>query len=180
MRPADQYPYGTAAASVASYEKMATNMVALRAILGDEVFQSSYRTYGLRWLGKHPTQYDFFNNFNSLSGKDLSWFWRTWWYETWTLDQAIGTVTPTLVGDSLRVTVDDRGLAPMPIRLAITRADGKVEHRSYAVDIWLTGVRHSTITLEGGSTITHLEIDPDHVFPDIDRSNNAWTRGAPM
>jgi hypothetical protein len=178
MRPADQYPYGTAAASVASYGKMATNMVALRAILGDEVFQSSYRTYGLRWLGKHPTQYDFFNNFNSLSGKDLSWFWRTWWYETWTLDQAIGTVTPTLVGDSLRVTVDDRGLAPMPIRLAITRADGKVEHRSYAVDIWLTGVRHSTITLEGGSTITHLEIDPDQVFPDVDRSNNAWTRGS--
>ena len=25
-------------------------------------------------------------------GRDLSWFWRTWWYETWTLDQAIASV----------------------------------------------------------------------------------------
>jgi aminopeptidase N len=154
-------------------------MVALRAILGDEVFQSSYRTYGLRWIGKHPTQYDFFNSFNSLSGKDLSWFWRTWWYETWTLDQAIGSVTPTLAGDSLRVSIDDHGLAPMPIRLAITRSDGTIERRSYAVDTWLSGARHTAVTIEEGSTVTKVEIDPDQVFPDVNRSNNKWTRASP-
>src|SRR3954449_3868168 len=93
MRHGDLYPSGTAAYAVATYDKMATNMVALRAMLGDEAFLSTYRSYGLRWLYKHPTQYDFFNSFNSLSGKDLSWFWRTWWYETWTLDQAVGAVT---------------------------------------------------------------------------------------
>ena len=69
MRPGDQYPYGTPAYSIASYDKMATNMVALRALLGDEAFLSSYRTYGLRWQYKHPTQYDFFNSFNSLGGQ---------------------------------------------------------------------------------------------------------------
>ena len=64
------------------------------------------------------------------SGRDLSWFWRTWWYETWTLDQAIASVqTPN--GQKLVVTIEDRGLAPMPIRLAITRArrNGRASER---------------------------------------------------
>src|SRR5205085_3876999 len=104
---------------------MATNMMSLRALLGDTAFLSSYRTYGLRWQYKHPTQYDFFNSFNTSVGQDLSWFWRTWWYETWTLDQAIASAT--IIGDKLVVTIEDRGLAPMPVRLTVTRADGIVE-----------------------------------------------------
>jgi hypothetical protein len=171
MRPGDQYPYGTPAYSIASYEKMATNMVSLRAILGDEAFLSSYRTYGLRWMSRHPTQYDFFNSFNSLAGKDLSWFWRTWWYETWTLDQAVASVTE-LAGKTT-IVIADHGLAPMPVRLAITRSDGTVERRVIPVDVWLTGAREYTLTVDG-PTVTAVEIDPEHAFPDIDRSNNRW------
>jgi aminopeptidase N len=174
MRHGDQYPYGTEAYSVASYDKMATNMVALRALLGDEAFLSSYRTYGLRWLYKHPAQYDFFNSFNSLSGKDLSWFWRTWWYETWTLDQAVASVVST--NGTTTITVDDRGLAPMPVRLAITRSDGRVERRVIPVDVWLAGARQYTLTLDAAPPITSVEIDPEHVFPDVDRSNNRWPK----
>ena len=36
MRPGDEYPYGTPAYSIASYDKMSTNMIALRALLGDD------------------------------------------------------------------------------------------------------------------------------------------------
>jgi hypothetical protein len=150
-------------------------MVALRAIMGDSAFLSSYRTYGLRWIGKHPSQYDFFNAFNSLGGTDLSWFWRTWWYETWTLDQAIGPVTA--IADTLHVTIEDRGLAPMPVRLAITRSDGSVERRVLPVDVWLAkGAKHVMVTVDHASTVASVEIDPEQVFPDIDRSNNKWVR----
>jgi hypothetical protein len=174
MRPGDEYPYGSPAYEVASYDKMATNMVALRALLGSDTFMSSYRTYGLRWLERHPTQYDFFNSFDALSGTDLSWFWRTWWYETWTLDQAIGSVTTS--GDQLEVTIEDRGTAPMPVRLAITRTDGRVEHQEIPVSAWLSGARKYTVALRSAATVRSIEIDPDHVFPDIDRSNNRWTK----
>jgi hypothetical protein len=174
MRPGDQYPYDTRAYSVASYDKMATNMRALRALLGDSIFLAAYRTYGLRWQFKHPTPYDFFNTFNSLAGRDLSWFWRTWWYETWTLDQAIGAVQ--MVNGKLDVTIEDRGLAPMPVRLAITRRDGKVERREIPVDVWLTGAKRYSLTLDAPETVTSIEIDPELAFPDIDRSNNKWTR----
>lgn len=174
MRQGDDYPYDTPAYSVATYDKMALNMIALRGIMGDTAFQSAYRTYGLRWLYKHPTQYDFFNSFDALAGRDLSWFWRTWWYETWTLDQAIGPVTAS--PGKLAVTIEDKGLAPMPVRLAITRADGRVERTEIPVDVWLSGARTHVDTISDVPRVTSIEIDPDQVFPDIDRSNNRWTR----
>ena len=173
MRHGDQYPYGTPAYAIASYDKMATNLVALRAMLGDEAFLSSYRTYGLRWLYRHPTPYDFFNSFNSLSGTDLSWFWRTWWYETWTLDQGVASVTE--VGGKTNITIDDHGLAPMPIRLSITRSDGRIERRVVPVDVWLTGARQYTLIVDGAG-VTAVEIDPERAFPDVDRSNNRWRK----
>ena len=176
MRPGDQYPVGTPAYGIASYDKMSTNMSALRALLGSDMFTSAYRTYGLRWLRKHPSPYDFFNSFNATGGRDLSWFWRTWWYETWTLDQAIASVTA--VNGKLAVTIEDRGLAPMPVRLAITRNGGAVERREIPVDVWLSGARRYTLTLDAPSTVTKIEIDPENAFPDIDRSNNRWTAAA--
>jgi len=175
MRPGDQYPVGTPAYGIASYDKMSTNMSALRALLGNDTFMSAYRTYGLRWLWKHPSPYDFFNTFDTAAGHDLSWFWRTWWYETWTLDQAIASVTP--LNGKLAVTIEDRGLAPMPVRLAITRSGGAVERREIPVDVWLSGARRYTLALDAPATVAKIEIDPENAFPDIDRSNNRWVAG---
>lgn len=174
MRPADQFPAGTAAYAIASYEKMATNMLSLRALLGDENFINIYRTYGLRWLEKHPTPYDFFNTFSSLSGQNLSWFFRTWWYETWTLDQAIGPVTTA--GNKLVVTIENRGLAPMPVRLAVKRTGGRTERYTIPVDVWLTGARTYAFSLDDPATVTAIDIDPENAFPDVDRANNHWAR----
>ena len=174
MRAADLYPPSSRAYGIASYDKMALNMIALRAILGDTVFLSAYRTYGLRWLYKHPTPYDFFNTFDELSGQDLDWFWRPWWYDTWTMDQAIASAT--VAGDKMNVVIEDRGLAPMPIRLAVSRSGGRVERVVVPASVWLTGARRDTIALDAPATITALEIDPEQRFPDVDRSNNRWVR----
>ncbi|HTK52693.1 MAG TPA: M1 family metallopeptidase [Gemmatimonadaceae bacterium] len=175
MRHGDLYSVGTPAYSVASYQKMATNLVALRALLGDEVFMQAYREYGHRWIGKHPTEYDFFNTFNDVSKRDLSWFWRTWFYEIWTLDQAIAGVDVS--GDSATITVEDRGLAPMPVRLAITRQGASgVERREIPVDVWLRGERRAILRVAASPKIMKVEIDPENAFPDIDRTNNRWGR----
>jgi hypothetical protein len=174
MRHGDQYPYDSRAYSVATYDKMATNLIALRGLLGGEKFLRCYHEYGARWLNKHPSPWDFWNTFNWCSGQDLSWFWRTWWYETWTLDQAIQSVAPD--GAGLRVTIEDRGLAPMPVRLTITRTTGATEQQVIPVDVWLKGARHTSILVADAATITAIEIDPSQTFPDIDRSNNRWVK----
>ena len=157
---------------VASYFKQATTLVALRNLIGREAFERGLRTYGRQWMYKHPTPYDYFNAFNTAAGQDLDWFWRTWYYETWTLDQAIASVTPK--GSELEVTIQDKGLAPMPVRLAITRGNGTVEHREIPVAVWLAGNDRTTLTVPGD--VTKIEIDPTNGFPDIDRTNNKWSR----
>jgi hypothetical protein len=175
MRHGDQYPIGGPGYRVASYQKMAVNLVALRALLGDDVFMGAYREYGRRWIDRHPTPYDFFHTFDEVSGRDLGWFWRTWFYETWTLDQAVVGVQAS--GDSTVITIEDRGLAPMPVRLAITRQGGsRPERQEIPVDAWLRGERRTMVRVASSPRITRVEIDPEGAFPDIDRTNNRWGR----
>jgi hypothetical protein len=174
MRHGDLYPYGTRAYATATYDKMATNMIALRGLLGDDVFMRCYHEYGQRWTNKHPTPYDFWNTFDYCANRDLSWFWRTWWFETWTLDQAIASVA--VDGTGLRVTIEDKGNAPMPVRLTVTRAGGATEAVTIPVDAWLKGARRATTVIANGATVTAIEIDPRQAFPDIDRTNNRWVK----
>jgi hypothetical protein len=154
--------------------KPATILVMLRGMLGDSTFLDAYRTYGRRWLYKHPKPYDLWNTFDDVSRRDLDWFWRTWFYETWTLDQAVGSVTPKAGG--WEVVVADRGLAPMPATVRITRADGTKEEQVVPVEAWLRGAASYPIRVKGGSEVVKVEIDPDQRFADIDRGNNTWTR----
>jgi hypothetical protein len=173
MRQGDRYP-NYPAYGVASYYKPASVLVALRGVLGRETFRKAYTEYGRRWLYKHPTPWDFFNTVEDVSGKDLSWFWRTWFYETWRLDQAIDTVMTT--GDSVEVVVQNRGRAPMPVNLVITRNDGKADSVTIPVDVWLGGEKRTTVRLAREPSIKTIEIDPANDFPDIDRSNQVWPR----
>jgi aminopeptidase N len=169
----DRYPnypsYG-----VAAYYKPATIMVALRGVLGEATFNKAYKEYIRRWAYKHPTPYDFFNTFDNVSGKDLSWFWRSWFFETWKLDQAIDTVTSDR--DSVTIVLENRGKLPMPVSLAVTRVNGKVDRVTLPADIWFKGERKQTVRVAREPVIRNIEVDPDKDFPDIDRSNQAWPR----
>jgi aminopeptidase N len=173
MHHGDRYPnypsYG-----VASYYKPASIMVALRGVLGPDVFHKAYTEYIRRWAYKHPSPYDFFHTFEDVSGKDLSWFWRTWFFETWKLDQAIDTVTT--VGDSVDIVVENKGRAVMPVKLAVTRANGQVERITLPVETWYAGVRRRSVRVLRQPVVKTIEIDPDKDFPDIDRSNQVWPR----
>ena len=170
MRHGDLYPTQLTYAR-ASYPKMATNLVALRSILGDSLFLAAYREYGRRWNGRHPTPFDFFNTFEDVSGRNLDWFWRTWWYETWSLDHAVASVRPVAGGTA--VVIEDRALAPMPARVLVHQADGRTQRFEIAVDAWLAGAREHTLVVPG-APVTRVELDPDHRFPDIDRTNDVW------
>jgi hypothetical protein len=178
MRPGDLFPDNTYL--VVYYDKTAQVLSALRGILGGDVLHQALISYGKEWIGKHPQPYDFFNALSHAAGQDLSWFWNTWFYHAWPLDQAIDNVGTA--GDSLVVTIGDHGLAPMPVFLAVTHRDSSVTRVTIPVDVWLSGKRQTTVMLPGASTITAVTIDPDGFFPDVDRSNqsrnaaNGWQR----
>ena len=173
MRHGDRYPT-YASYGIASYYKPATVLVALRGVLGRETFNQAFREYAQRWRYKHPSPSDLFNTFESVSGRDLDWFWRTWFYETWKLDQAIDNVTTT--GDSLEIVVENRGRAVMPVRLAVTRTDGQVDSLTVPAEAWFDGERKRIVRVAAAPAVKSIDIDPDREFPDVDRSNQIWPR----
>ena len=173
MRHGDRYP-GYNAYGTATYYKMATVMVALRGVLGEETFDRALKEYGRRWQYKHPLPQDLFNTFEDVSGQDLSWFWRTWFYETWRLDQAIDTVVTG--GDSVEVVVSNRGRAPMPVHLVVTRTGGEADTVTVPARVWLDGTKRTSVRLAREPGIRTIEIDPGRDFPDLDRGNQSWPR----
>ena len=175
MRWSDFHTSG-AAFGVASYRKPATVYVALRGLLGAETFNRAYQTFMDSWAYKHPYPSDFFNTVERVAGRDLDWFWYSWYFTTWTLDQAIDDVS--VQSNEVSVRVADEGRVPMPVRLTVTLANGETVSRTIPVDAWLQGRTSVTtsVAVPAGSTVRRVEIDADHVFPDVDRANNVWTR----
>lgn len=173
MHHGDRYPSYSAYAT-ASYYKTATVLVALRGVLGRDLFHRAFTEYGRRWEFKHPTPWDFFDTIEDVAGRDLSWFWRTWFFETWKLDQAIDTVAP--VGDSLEVTISNRGRAAMPVHLVVTRTDSRADTLDLPVSVWFEGAKRTTARVAREPAVKTIEIDPGREFPDVDRSNGVWPR----
>ncbi len=172
MRRSD-FHYPGPAYSTASYSKPATVLVALRGLLGEEVFLQAFRTYIATWAFKNPKPWDFFNAVEQVSGRDLDWFWRAWYYETWTLDQAVASVTAD--DDATTIEIADNGWIPMPTLVSVTLATGDVVTREIPVTAWLEGNTRMEVQV-AGTEVVRVEIDAAQAFPDIDRSNNVWQK----
>jgi hypothetical protein len=162
-------PVGGSARVIASYSTPAVLMRAVEGLYGREPFLDALRTYAQRWAFQHPYPYDLFNTFESTLGEDLDWLWTPTLYETWVLDHAVAGLNATEAGAV--VTVEDRGLAPMPAPVEVTYADGRTERQTVPVSVWLGGARSTTLTFPAGS-VTRVAIDPEGMLPDVDPRNN--------
>ena len=171
MRWSD-YHYPGPAYGVASYAKPASVLYSLRTVLGEETFREAYDELIERWAYKHPYPWDIFNTFEDVSGRDLSWFWRAWYYETWTLDQSIADVYE-LDGETV-IEIEDIGNVPMPVLLEIELEDGTVIERRVEEDVWLNGSRTHQLIVSTESPVSYVVIDPEFLLPDVDRRNNDW------
>ena len=165
-------PYG--ARTVAAYSKPGTLLVALRGVLGAETFDRGMRTYAAEWRFRHPYPWDFFNTFERVAGRDLDWFFYPWWFETGTLDFAVGPVRP--VAGGVEVTITDLGDIPAPVRVTATGEGGTAASVDIPLESW-TGARTrtATFTLPLAGTATRVEVDPAGTLPDVNRANNVWT-----
>jgi hypothetical protein len=176
MRNGDWYAPGPGY-EVASYSKPATLMVALREMMGRDSWEKAYRSFIAEWKYKHPTPWDFFETFQKAVAGNLDWFWTSFYYETWTLDQEVLSVTPENGGGAV-VKIVARGFAPYPTKVRITTSGEGVIDRDIPVEYWLDGHADAEIDLPPSvGAVTRVELDPDGYAPDVDRSNNFWPRG---
>ena len=169
MRHADTF--GTDNFTFAAYSKPAAILHQLRAMLGDTTFFAAFQRYASDWAFKHPYPNDFWNTFRDVAGTDLDPFFRTWFFETWKLDYAIGDVIER--DGKTQVTIEDRGRALHFAEIEATYADGSTEQRTVSTSIWRD---HTTATVTFGPGVTKVTIDPDLASLDCDRTNNTWSK----
>ena len=156
-----------------AYRKPAMGLRILREyVLGPERFDPAFRAYIDRWAYKHPQPADFFRTIEDVAGENLDWFWRGWIYGTDTFDQAIEGVAANSEGTTY-IKIVNRGLV-LPAELALTYADGTSERIRVPVEAFMTG-DDFLLTVDRDDVQT-VQLDPDGILPDVDRSNDTWRR----
>jgi hypothetical protein len=173
MTPADRIK---GSLSLTAYTKPGLGLILLRdRIVGRDRFDSAFREYIRRWAYKHPTPADFFRAMEDGVGEDLSWFWRSWFYTTERLDQAVDSIT---ISDSAgvvsRVYLRSASPMPMPVELDLVMDDGSTQHLRLPVEIWYGGNRYTAL-VPGPKRVVGATIDIRHLYPDVRRENNSWT-----
>ncbi|WP_121810681.1 M1 family metallopeptidase [Mucilaginibacter kameinonensis] len=158
------------------YTKTALGLDILRnVVVGPERFDYAFREYVKNWAFKHPLPYDLFRAMNDATGEDLNWFWKSWFFTTWKLDQAISSVTYIKgnPANGAMITLTNNEKMAMPVDLKIVQANGKTEILHLPVNIWQRdGVWK--FKYPSTSAIKSMEIDPDHQLPDVDLKNNVY------
>jgi hypothetical protein len=160
-----------------AYMKPALALYTLRSkILGPAVFDEAFREYTRRWAFRHPQPADFFRTIEDVSGRDLDWFWRGWFFTTATLDQAVESVTQKADSagtNEVTIVVRNLGQQVMPVELQVTFADGSTRLYQYPVEIWYKGDRYNA-EIKTDKPVTAAAVNPDGGFPDLVPVNNGW------
>jgi len=161
------------------YFKPSAGLIILREqVLGKERFDIAFKTYIDRWAYKHPTPDDFFRSMENVAGEDLSWFWRSWYVNNWRFDQGVNSIkyVKNDPAKGVIIKVENLDKMPMPIVLDVKTKSGKITRVNLPVEIWQ---RNKDWSFKHNSTeeIESITLDPDHVFPDHNETNNIWTAG---
>ncbi len=153
------------------YGKAALGYLAVKELLGDEVFKKSLQEYMARWNGKHPTPWDFFFSINDASGKNLNWFWNSWFFSNGYIDMAVTNVTPSDKGYT--VAIKNNGGFPAPFNAIINYTDGAAETIHQTPALWQNNLKEAQLEITTKKKIKTLVIDGG-IFMDATLENNSW------
>lgn len=134
--------------SIASYGRPQAAYLVLMDFLGYEMFHKCMTTYMDRWKGKHPAPWDFFNTFSSVSGQDLNWFWKPWFYEWGYPDLALTAIVKDENEARQMVVIERVGSLPTSVYVKVEYTDGDTEMLYAPATVWKNGEK--TLRLPAG------------------------------
>ena len=100
-----------------SYVVASYSYFSLHQLLGKDLFSKCLKTYMNTWKYKHPAPYDFMFIFNEVSGKDLNWFWKRWYFDWVYMDIGIKSFKNNVL------TVENLGGRPLAFTIKVNYAD---------------------------------------------------------
>ncbi|MWB96082.1 M1 family peptidase [Flavobacterium sp. GA093] len=150
-----------------SYGKASLSYLALKDMLGDDLFKKALHTYMDNWNGKHPIPWDYFNSMNSGSGKNLNWFFNNWFFTNNYIDLAVKNAKDGTIA------VENIGGFAIPFDVNIVYTDGTKETLHQTPSIWETNQKTAAISLKNKKQIKEVTVDGG-IFMDATPANNTW------
>ncbi|WP_456313183.1 M1 family metallopeptidase [Pseudomonas shirazensis] len=151
-----------------SYGKASLSYIALKDLLGDELFKKSLHNYMDTWNGKHPIPWDYFNSFNTSSGKNLDWFFNNWFFTNNYIDLSVKNVAKNAV------SVENVGGFAIPFDVNVVYADGSKETLHQTPEIWKSNQKTAVIALNTKKQVKQITLDGG-IFMDFTPVNNSWS-----
>jgi hypothetical protein len=179
MTPPDRIDPG--ALGAIGYRKPGAVLLTLRDdVIGRETMDRAMREYARRWAFKHPTPGDFFRTVENVSGEDLAWFWRAFFYGTDVLDIAIeGVRTVEQEGGRVaQIGLRRNTSVPFPVAVRLKFADGSTQDVRLPVQIWRAGMTY-TATVPVNGSVVGARLWPEASVPDWNASNDSWGDAPP-
>lgn len=170
-----------------SYTKTAAMLKNLEYVLGRALFDKSMQHYFEQWKFAHPYPEDFRNSIIQFSGVDLNWFFDQWLETSKTIDYKIGRVKKKKNG-IYEITFKRKGSMQMPLDFVVIDQNDSARHY-YIPNTWFERPTRAntlprwigwgpklkpsyTATLNIGSHVKNVIIDPSYRLADVDMTNN--------
>lgn len=154
-----------------SYGKASLSYLALKDLLGDEVFKKALHYYIDTWHGKHPIPWDFFGAFNAGSGQNLNWFFNNWFFTNNYVDLKVDTVQK--VSDGYSITISNTGGFAIPFDIKINFTDGTTASLHQTPVVWRSNARMQIFKISSLKPIQSVEADGG-IFVDYTPTDNVF------
>ncbi len=155
-----------------SYGKASLSYLALKDMLGDDLFKKALHHYMDNWNGKHPIPWDYFNSINTVAGQNLNWFFNNWFFTNNYLDLKIEN-TASKVAGSYNFNIKNVGGFAIPFDLLITYENGKTLTKHYNPAVWKSNQKSFAAKFTSKVKVKSVKID-NGLFVDATPSDNSW------
>lgn len=156
-----------------SYGKASLSYLALKDLLGDDLFKKALHHYMDVWHGKHPIPWDYFNAMSTGAGQDLNWFFQNWFYTNNYIDLKIDTVKKQ--GDVYNVLIKNIGGFVVPFDIKVTYDDGTFHSFHESPSIWRNNQVWQFVKLTATKNIQSIQLDGG-IFMDYTPQDNVWNK----
>jgi hypothetical protein len=156
-----------------AYGKPSLSYLGLKDMLGDELFKKALHGYMDRWHGKHPIPWDYFNSMSNVSGRNLDWYFKNWFFTNGYNDIAISKAVKGKDGYTL--TVKNIGGFAIPFDVVLTFTDGSTQTIHQTPAVWEANQKQTYVTFKAviGKSLTSVTLD-NGIFVDANKADNTW------
>jgi len=154
-----------------SYGKASLSYLALKDMLGDDLFKKALHHYMNNWNGKHPIPWDYFNSMNTGSAQNLNWFFQNWFFTNNYIDLVI--TKPQIATGKASFVIKNEGGFAIPFDILVTDAEGKTETIHKTPAVWKVNQKEMTMTINTNRKIKSIKLDGG-IFMDATPADNIY------